>query len=89
MPGQITDADWAKARAWASEQEADLPSRIDMLVLFANLKPEFEDAAYWTNAPYERDSGSAWGQTFDLGLQYYWTPDFKLRARAVRRFSIE
>lgn len=87
LPEEI-EASWKDAMAWADNQDGALPSRIDALVLFQNLKSEFKEAAYWTSAPYAGDESFAWYQTFDYGFQGYYRKDTKLRARAVRRIAI-
>jgi hypothetical protein len=65
-----------------------LPSRIDQLVLFQNLKGKFEAKLYWSGTPYAGDESYAWFQGFYYGLQSSYRKGFKLRARAVRRVAI-
>ena len=48
----------------------------------------FDSAWYWSSTQHAAYSGYAWSQTFDDGFQYYFSPNNKLRARAVRRFAI-
>lgn len=79
---------WKAAMAWAAKQDAELPSRIDALVLLKNLKSEFEERWYWTGEQCASDPGSAWLQVFGDGGQGSSSTDGKFRARAVRRLPI-
>lgn len=88
LDGEAEDLTWAKAKDWANglEDNAELPSRIDALVLLTNLPDKFQKAAYWTAAPHE--PGYAWYQLFYYGTQYWGHVNLELRARAVRRLPI-
>lgn len=88
MPGELPDLDWVHAMRWAQEQGNTLPSRFDHLVLYKNLKREFKEEAYWSDAPYAGDDSFAWYQYFCYGGQYGYRKYGKLRARAVRRIAI-
>src|SRR5690348_11225060 len=79
---------WDNAVEWAKKQDASLPSRIDQLVLFKNLKSEFKDALYWSGEQYAGGSGYAWCQGFRDGGQDDHYEGNKRRARAVRRVKI-
>ena len=87
LQGEI-EANWKDAIAWADKQDGDLPSRIDQLVLFKNLKSEFKEEAYWSGEPYAGAESYAWYQTFGGGGQTSHHKGTKLRARAVRRVTI-
>ena len=87
LPGD-DELTWHDAMAWAIKQGGMLPSRIDALVLFQNLKDRFKQAYYWTSSPYAGDESYAWFQSFDLGGQYGGRLGDDFRARAVRRFPI-
>jgi hypothetical protein len=93
LPGQATDITWEKAMEWASKQGgetvASLPTRREQSLLFANLKEEFEERAYWSCEAHEHESGWAWYQLFYHGYQYSLDRLIELRARAVRRLVIE
>ena len=93
LPGQADDITWEKAMEWASKQGGDsvasLPTRREQALLYANLKEEFEERAYWSCEAHESESGWAWYQTFYYGHQYLLRRDAELRARAVRRLPIE
>lgn len=88
LPGELPDLDWVQAMRWAQEQGNTLPSRIDHLVLYKNLKREFKEEAYWSDAPSAGDDSFAWYQHFGYGLQSTSHKSRKLRARAVRRIAI-
>jgi len=75
---------WQAAMDWAAEQQAELPSRPVAALLFANLKPQFEEAWHWTNEPLEDDGSDAWGQYFGNGSQGSSHKSYEGRARAVR-----
>jgi len=87
LPEEI-ETNWKDATAWADERDGDLPSRIDQLVLFKNLKSVFKGEAYWSDTPYAGDESYAWYQHFNYGYQGNYHKDGKLRARAVRRVAI-
>lgn len=88
LDGEAEDLTWAKAKDWANglEDNAELPSRFDALVLFTNLRDKFQKAYYWTAAPSE--PGYAWCQDFSDGDQSWGHVNDELRARAVRRLPI-
>ena len=87
LPEEI-ETNWKDATAWADERDGDLPSRIDQLVLFKNLKSEFKEEAYWSGEPDAGDESYAWCQNFGLGYQSSDHKGTELRARAVRRVAI-
>ena len=93
LPGQADDITWEKAMEWASKQGGDsvasLPTRREQALLYANLKEEFEERAYWSCEAHESESGWAWYQTFSYGSQGISNRLNELRARAVRRLVIE
>jgi len=88
LPGELEAGTWQEAQEWAKKQDGELPTRIDQLVLFKNLKSEFKEACYWSGEQRADGSAHAWGQGFDNGYQYGWHEGFKFRARAVRRVPI-
>jgi hypothetical protein len=73
LPGQADDITWDKAMEWAGKQGgeyiASLPTRREQALLFANLKGEFEERAYWSCEAHESESGWAWCQCFYSGFQ--------------------
>ena len=92
LPGQADDITWDKAMEWASKQGGDsvasLPTRREQALLYANLKDEFEERAYWSCEAHESESGWAWFQYFQSGGQFITPQTLELRARAVRRVPI-
>lgn len=93
LPGQADDITWDKAMEWAVKQGgeyvASLPTRREMSLLFANLKEEFEERAYWSCEVQESESGCAWSQGFHRGTQNDIHESYEFRARAVRRLPIQ
>lgn len=93
LPGQADDITWEKAMEWASKQGGDsvasLPTRREQALLYANLKEEFEERAYWSCEAHESEFDWAWCQTFGYGSQNNYDRYFELRARSVRRLAIE
>lgn len=83
-----TESNWKGATAWAEQQGGVLPSRIDQLVLFKNLKAQFRGEAYWSSEPSAGDGGCAWCAYFYDGYQDVYRKANELRARAVRRLAI-
>jgi hypothetical protein len=89
------EKNWAEAKAWASglehEGHADwsLMNRHDGLVLFKNLRSEFDEAVHWTEDEYASLPDFAWYQNFSYGGQFYYHKYDKLRVRAVRRLVIQ
>jgi hypothetical protein len=86
LSGDVDDVSWSAAKEWAVEQGGELPTRREQSLLFANLKGEFEERAYWSAEAHESESGWAWYQDFSTGHQGYFPQDCEFRARAVRRF---
>lgn len=88
LPGD-EELNWKDAGAWAEKQGGVLPSRIDQLVLFKNLKGEFQGRAYWSSEQCAGDGACAWCQGFTYGGQGDYLKSTGLRARAVRRSTIQ
>lgn len=88
LPGD-EELNWKDAGAWAEKQGGVLPSRIDQLVLFKNLKAEFQEAWYWSGEQYAHDDAYAWCQSFSYGGQFSTHKSSHGRARAVRRLPLE
>lgn len=80
---------WDEAIAWAASIDAELPTRQESALLYANLKPAFEPTWYWTGEQYADSASGAWGQYFNNGGQFITGKDFKGRVRAVRRVLID
>jgi hypothetical protein len=87
--------DWRKASAWAmalvieGHRDLVLPYRLEQSALFDRVRNLFQPTAYWSCEEHASDSVCAWGQDFDNGRQYYWLKNNKLRARVVRRLTIQ
>ena len=81
---------WADATAWAKGlgNGAQLPGRPVSALLFANAKPQFEEAWHWTNETHVEDSSYAWLQFFDFGHQTINHKSYAGRARAVRLIQL-
>ena len=93
LPGQADDITWENAKEWAAKQggeyAANMPTRREQSLLYANLKDQFEERWYWSCEAHESESGWAWSQGFYRGGQDHYHKDRELRARAVRRLIIE
>ena len=77
---------WADAMAWAQRLGADLPSRPEAAMLFANVHSHFEKGWHWTSEQYA--SSFAWVQGFGGGYQRCDGKSSEFLARAVRRFPL-
>jgi len=88
LPGEIDDTNWKDSMAWAASIGGDLPNRCETALLFATMKDEFKEEAYWTNEQHAAYSGYAWYQSFNYGFQHNSNKSAELRARAVRRLAI-
>ncbi|HJT63122.1 MAG TPA: hypothetical protein VJ797_15740 [Burkholderiales bacterium] len=88
LPGEAEEINWKDARAWAEKQGGMLPSRIDALMLFENLKDSFKPEWHWTGTPSAGDEAYAWIQLFYDGTQLTNPKSSHCRARAVRRVAI-
>ena len=80
---------WDEAMAWAASIGAELPTRQEAALLFANAKDAFEPDWHWTSEQYAGNASGAWGQTFYDGSQDNGGKGYKGRVRAVRRFLID
>lgn len=80
---------WDEAMAWAASIGAELPTRQEAALLFANAKDAFEPDWHWTSEQYAGNASHAWGQIFYDGTQGNTGKGYKGRVRAVRRFLID
>lgn len=87
LPGD-GEMSWKKALAWAGEQGGVLPSRVDGIVLFKNLRAEFKRDWYWTSEEVAGNADYAWVQYFNYGYQFSNHKSYDYRCRAVRRVLI-
>ena len=89
LPEESGRLEWPDAIEFAAKQDGELPSRIDALILFKNLRKEFRSSDwYWTGEENPVDAGYAFIQGFGNGYQLDDRKDGDYRARAVRRVSI-
>jgi len=89
---------WARGLKIGGHKDWYLPSRLEALVLFGELRglKAFNDdqpdglarEAYWTSTQYAGNEGYAWYQYFSYGSQYFTRKSTELRARAVRRVPV-
>ena len=89
LPGAVSGKTWNDAKEWAASIGGELPDRVESALLFATMKAEFEEEWHWTREACASASGSAWLQHFRYGYQTNYDVRYKLRARAVRRLSIQ
>jgi hypothetical protein len=80
---------WQEAMDWAKSIGADLPTRKEQALLFANLADEFQRDAYWSNKPNAGTASYAWCQHFGNGRQWLSNKVNELLAVAVRRSPIQ
>jgi hypothetical protein len=88
LPGDFNGT-WAEAKDWADKEGGVLPSRIDQIVLFKNVKSEFKEAYYWSRRAARRGRRLRLGPV--LRLRRPVLDDVsgaRCRARAVRRIAI-
>ena len=86
LPGEAQAVNWDDAHKFAADAGGELPTRREQPLLLANLPEEFTPNWYWSGE--QRESGSAWGQYFDDGCQFWHDTRYECRARAVRRIAI-
>jgi hypothetical protein len=92
LPDEPSEAlPWSKALDWAYSlgDDADLPTRPEAALLFANLPGQFRQTWHWTNEQPASYSDYAWYQDFIYGTQNFSLKSAELRARAVRRLPIQ
>jgi hypothetical protein len=89
LPGDTDDVTWAQAKEFAEKAGGNLPTRQEQALLFANLKGQFEERYYWSSEQHASYDDCAWNQVFTNGLQYDYYKSAELRARAVRRLTIQ
>ena len=87
LPGDNAPSDWDTQAAWAQSIGGELPTRVELSLLYAKCKSLFEEVAYWADDCTE--SGWAWYQHFYGGTQYGLRKYNEFRARAVRRLPIQ
>ena len=88
LPGELESSNWKHSMEWAANIGGDLPDRSESALLFATMKSEFKEGAYWMNTQHAAHSDSARYQGFYYGIQDNLNKSSQLRARAVRRVVI-
>lgn len=76
---------WQDAKAWAESLGAQLPTRQEQALLYANCKPHLKRTWHWSSEEHEEDASCAWGCLFDGGGQGGDRESFEGSAVAVRR----
>lgn len=87
LPGKGYDLNWEAAKAWATEQGGDLPSRPVAALLFANVKDQLRPEWHWTSD--ELRASYAWSCYFITGSQGYHHKSDEGSAVAVRLIALE
>jgi hypothetical protein len=89
LPGEADEINWADAKTFAANAGGELPTRREQALLYANLKAQFESEWYWSGEQHASDDDYAWIQNFNFGGQVIIYKSARLRARAVRRLTIQ
>lgn len=69
-------------------EDFQLPSRKELVLLFAQVPEAFEDRSYWSSEQSEDCSGYAHYQEFGDGEHGIWRTSGTLHSRAVRRVPV-
>ena len=88
LPGEAKSITWPEALTWGEQAGSALPTRQEQALLYANLKPHFKGAWYWSSEQHAGGEAYAWCQYFLDGHQGLDHKGDGLRARAVRRLPI-
>lgn len=89
LPGKGSDLNWSEAKAWATEQGGELPSRPVAALLFANVKDQLRPEWHWTSDEDEDDASYAWYCIFNFGSKYRTHKSYEASAVAVRLIALE
>jgi hypothetical protein len=89
LPGDNAKASQAAQLAWAKEQGGDLLNRVELVIAYETMPEEFQKDTYWSNTKHASGFECAWVHVFLNGLQSYSCTYSKLRARAVRRLTVQ
>ena len=90
LPETKPECKWKDAMEFAAAAGGDLPSRIELQMLYHHAKSHFDKDWYWSNETYEFNDAYAWCQHFYYGGQSIYRKDSNhCRARAVRRLIIQ
>ena len=88
LPKDNDDANWTDQMAWAESLGADLPTRVELGLIWDRARDQLQKEWYWTNEVHHADSSYAWYQSFVNGYQFTNHKSAELRAVAVRRLPI-
>ena len=89
LPGDNDDATWQHQKEWAASIGGDLPTCLELALLWQTCRTQFDEEVYWSNEDFTGDIGWALCQDFLDGDQ---SPEYQTiprRARAVRRLILE
>lgn len=86
LPEEFTGT-WKQALAWAKKRGAELPTRMDLLAMWNNVRDGLE-GWHWSSEEVASDPDYAWCQCFSYGSQYASRKVNRCRARALRRVPI-
>jgi hypothetical protein len=89
LDGDANNVTWEEAKKAAAQFGGELPTRREQALLYANLKGHFDERCYWSCEQHAANDDCAWGQNFVNGGQSISYKSAKLRARAVRRLTIQ
>ena len=84
LPGTAEDLTWEAAKAWATEQGGELPTRPVAALLFANVQPALSPEWHWTADEYVGNASYAWSCDFSDGYQGSYHKSAEGAAVAVR-----
>lgn len=88
LPDLAEDIAFDDAMEWAKELDAELPTRQEQALLYANCKLHLQGRWHWSCEEDEPEASCAWGCSFDIGYQSYDHKSAELYAVAVRRVFI-
>ncbi len=88
LPQDNDKASWTDQMAWAESLGANLPTRVELGLIWEHARDQLQKEWYWTNEVHHADSSYAWSQDFCYGSQHDTHKSAKLRAVAVRRVLI-
>lgn len=76
---------WQAAKDWAASIGANLPTRQELALIYANCKPHLQPTWHWSCEEYEENASYAWLCDFLSGLQSDYLKSFEGSVVAVRR----
>lgn len=88
IPGRPPRMTWQQSMDWAASIDADLPTRREQALLFANLRWLFQPEWHWSNMQNGDEDEYSWYQDFGNCYQGYYYKTKAGHARAVRRVPI-